>query len=835
MIGPGDIIRDIRIVERLGAGGMGEVYLGVQETIGREVAVKAIRADRRPGSRAKARFLREAHILAQLEHPNICRLYDYIETDEQDLIVLELIRGRSLSEILLSPVDETEKMRIAEQVLAALEAAHAISVIHRDLKPENIMVADDGTVKVLDFGLARHVVPATIESDVSGEHWIAQGDGARAGAAEQSALTHLGDIIGTPRYLSPEQARGEPLTAASDIFSFGLVLQELWTGRPPFGKDIGAKELVVKAMWGDIEPVEGIDSQVAELIHELTALAPRRRPSAAAVQDRLRWIRERPRRRARRRLLAAVILALTAAAAASTAGFFHARRSQQKAEAAQAEAEAVNEFLRAMLASPAPTAHGIDTKVVEVIDEAAERIESDLVDHPLIRATIHSTLGETYFALGGWSPAHEQFSNAAVILRAYLGPDDPRTISNDIDIGITLAKEGHYEEAVSTLEECFEHSRTVLGDDSETTIAAMASLSVALQRVGRFDDAEPLIRQELAWKRQNFGEEDERTLRARINFANLLARSGQRAKAESEYRDIFLITKRVVGEDHPDTLSAEHNLATELTRVESRAEEALPLFEDIIERRRRVLGEEHPNTLLSMSMEAVLLRRLGRYEAAERRTRETLEIRRRTLGEHHPDTIDSQMGLAIVLTKQGRFDAAETLYRQALEVSEATLGPEHSYTLNIVGNLGNLLASVNRYEEAESAHRRLYEGISGIYGPDNPKTWAAANSLSGTLIAQGKFEEAESLVVDVLARSKNELGLEHTRTLNAMGNHALILQRQGRLDEAEALLRTIIEVSERNSGPNHPRVTRARSDLAGLLEETGRSAEAEAIRAGSED
>ena len=262
MIGPGDIIRDIRIVERLGAGGMGEVFLGVQETIGREVAVKAIRADRRLDSVAKARFLREAHILAQLEHPNICRLYDYIETDEQDLIVLELIRGRSLSELLVSPTEETEKMRIAEQVLAALEAAHAISVIHRDLKPENIMVAEDGTVKVLDFGLARHIVPATTESDVSGENWIVQGRGPAAKAVERSAVTHLGDIVGTPRYLSPEQARGEPLTAASDIFSFGLVLQELWTGRPPFGADIGARELVVKAMWGDIEPVEGIDEML---------------------------------------------------------------------------------------------------------------------------------------------------------------------------------------------------------------------------------------------------------------------------------------------------------------------------------------------------------------------------------------------------------------------------------------------------------------------------------------------------------------------------------------------------------------------------------------------
>ncbi len=832
MISPGDVIRDIRIVELLGEGGMGEVFLGVQEKIGREVAVKVIRADRRPDSRAKARFLREAHILAQLEHPNICRLYDYIETDEQDLIVLELVRGQNLGKLLPTLTDDAERMRIAEQVLTALEAAHAISVIHRDLKPENIMITDDGTVKVLDFGLARHVVPP-VDSDISGEHRQLTGDQDPPEDLEQSALTLFGDIVGTPRYLSPEQARGEHLTAASDIFAFGLVMQELWTGRPPYGADIGARELVAKAMWGDIEPAEGIDSNIAEFIRDLTALAARRRPSATAAQDRLRWIRQRPRRLAKRRLLAVVILALTMAAVASTVGFFHARGSQQHAEAAQAEAEAVNDFLRAMLASPAPTEQGIDTKVVEVLDDAAQRVESDLAEYPIVRAAVHSTLGETYFALGGWSEAHDQFSKALSIRRIHLGPDHPMTIINEIDIGITMTKEGRYEEGVEVLETCFEHCRAVLGDDDETTIAAISNLSVAFQKLARLEEAEPLVRRELAWKLERFGEEDERTLRARVNFANLLGRMGQREASAAEHREVFLISKRILGEDHPDTLSAEHNLACTLARDESRAEEAVPLFEETIEHRRRVLGEEHPNTLNSMNEEAVLLRRLGQYEAAERRAREVLEIQTRTLGDRHPDTVNSQMGLAIILTKQSRFDEAETLYRQAIKISEETSGPTHRDTLNIIGNLGNLLAYVQRYDEAEEAHRRLYDAISTVYGPDHPRTWAAANSLSGTLIAQGKYSEAELLVVDVLKRARQSLGPEHTRTLNAMGNYALILRHQGRYDEAEALFRSIIEVSERQSGPDHPRVKRARNDLADVLEEAGRVDEAEAIRTDS--
>lgn len=742
MIRPGVTIRDIRLVKRLGSGGMGEVFVGVQEALGREVAVKAIRADRRLDERAKTRFLREARILSRLEHPNICRLYDLIEVDGQDFIVLELIRGRSLRDLVGTPLTQAERLQIAEQVIAALVAAHAISVVHRDIKPENIMVEDDGTVKVLDFGLARRALRT--EDSVGPAPASPPADGQGSATAPPSDWTQLGDVLGTPRYMSPEQARGDALTAASDMYAFGLLLQELWTGQAPYGEGLGANELVQRAMWGEITPAEGIDPQVAGLIGDLTAFEPGRRLSATAAADRLRWIRERPGRRARKRAVIAVIAALALAAGASIAGFFVARQSQRRAEAAQAEAEAVNDFLRGMLASAAPERQGIDTKVVDVLDNAAERIDVDFADHPLSGAAVHQTLGETYLSLGVWSSAHRHFEAAAAIRRTELGAAHSSTLIAKRQIGIALSKQGRWAEAEAALRENLDQWRRVGGHDDEIH-AATANLAVALQRLGRFEEAEPMVRQDLAWKRRTLGEEDDRTLNARLSLANLLARSGRGDEAIAELREVLLIRGRAFGEDHPDTLAVASNLAVALSRSAGGADEAAELFEDTAQRRHRVLGAEHPGTLLTLEMQAVLLRRQGRFDDAETLCREVLEVRGRTLGDEHPDTVGSVMALAVVLAKQGRAGEAERMLRSALATAERTVGPDHPTTFNILGNLGNTLMAQGKIEEAEEVFRELLSASERLFGPDHPRTQQARNALAALLRETGRPDEADAL------------------------------------------------------------------------------------------
>lgn len=216
----GQTISHYRIVERLGAGGMGEVFLAEDNQLGRKVAIKFLPAEVASDDRAKQRLLREAKTAATLDHPNICAIYEVGQEAGRSFIVLQYIEGETLAARLKRELPNLgEALAIAGQVADALREAHARGIIHRDIKPENIMLTTRGQVKVLDFGLAKVVRdPGTTEFE----------------AETGSMLSIPGMVMGTVPYMSPEQVRGEELDGRSDIFSFGTVLYELLSGRRPF-------------------------------------------------------------------------------------------------------------------------------------------------------------------------------------------------------------------------------------------------------------------------------------------------------------------------------------------------------------------------------------------------------------------------------------------------------------------------------------------------------------------------------------------------------------------------------------------------------------------------
>jgi eukaryotic-like serine/threonine-protein kinase len=337
-------ISHYRRLHRLGAGGMGEVYVGFDETLKRRVALKAVHAEHRLHAESKTRFLREAQILSQLDHPNICRVYDYIEDEQRDWLILELIEGKNLRQALQAGPDWSAKLKIAEQIADVLVVTHAAGVVHRDLKPGNVMITDAGVVKVLDFGLARsvafaHQAPAAPHVNDGVLSQLETG-GVTAPATPIDAAsgfhTTVGVVTGTVGYMSPEQATGDVTTSASDMYSFGLLLQELFTGKAPYDTTLDYTTLLARTQVGATASVTGLDADLAGLIQRLKSKAPAQRPTAVEVAERLQWIRNKPRRRRLRLAVAAAVALLVSGAAKYTVDL---ERERTVAVAAREEAD----------------------------------------------------------------------------------------------------------------------------------------------------------------------------------------------------------------------------------------------------------------------------------------------------------------------------------------------------------------------------------------------------------------------------------------------------------------------------------------------------------------
>jgi serine/threonine-protein kinase len=354
----------IRVEGILGQGGMGNVYEGFDERLTRRVALKVLHPDARLDGEARTRLIREARTLSQLDHPNICRIYDFIEEGESDVLVLELIDGRTLEQALKDGLSITEKLRIARDVASVLVAAHRAGILHRDLKPENVMLTTSGEVKVLDFGLARWV-----ERTKSGRNLLALSSGARprlhvadpyepreavepdktvimGHAARQAPArvnaTAYGITVGTPLFMSPEQAGGDVLTTASDIYSFGLMLQVMFTGHDAYPDGLSAHEVMLFAARGDCLPVHGVRRDIAALIRALKAIAPSDRPTAADALQRIEHIIGAPKRLFRDVVAAVVAAALLFGAWKYTTDL---QRAETEARKRRSQADALIGFM----------------------------------------------------------------------------------------------------------------------------------------------------------------------------------------------------------------------------------------------------------------------------------------------------------------------------------------------------------------------------------------------------------------------------------------------------------------------------------------------------------
>ena len=685
---PGTRIGHIRVVALLGEGGMGSVYIGYDERLQRRVALKAIQAGRLDAD-ARARFLREARALSQLRHPNICLIHDYLEGDGRDFLVLELIEGRNLREVIESrSTTSALKLRIAHQIASVLAASHAAGIIHRDLKPANVMLTNAGVVKVLDFGLARDTnaelrQSAADESAVDEAKfrgWDATDSGieTRVGATlaapddgdPQSAYlaTRLGVIVGTLSYMSPEQARGEAVTTASDMYSFGLVLQELFTGESAYEADLRLFDRLAKARAGHTLPVAGLGAELTQLINRLKDPVPSVRPSALDATRLLEWISDGPRRRVRRIMLWAAGLILTAVAVGMSYQAYLVKREAQRAEKEAAKATAVTAFLTRTLGSANPwEGQGRDVTIVAALRAAVPTISKTLSSQPEVEAAVRATIGATLRDLGQSSEAEPLLRSALEIRRRIFGSSHLEVAESLAALASLHIEKGEYEAAATCLREALGLRRRLLGPEHPAVAETLDELAETLTEQGDLDGAERGYREAIAIRRKTLGTGHKDLARSLDGLAQTMAFRKNLEEGERLARQALEISTRSLGPDHPDTAGIRNNLAGILER-RGKVDEAEPLFRRSLESYVKVLGHDHPYVASTRHNLAVILQRRGDYAGAEKLHLQVLEQARRTLGEKHPQVVMSLWALAALAELRGDRAAAERLFRQAIAI-----------------------------------------------------------------------------------------------------------------------------------------------------------------------
>ncbi len=702
---PGDRIGHIRIHGLLGTGGTGEVYAGFDETLQREVAVKVLREAWQ--RRARARLLREARALSQLHHPHICAIYDLIQTEEGDVLVLERIHGTSLRRAIRDGLERRRKLEIAEQIASALVAAHAKGIVHRDLKSTNVMITDREDAKVLDFGLAfspedapsaaelaeRPLAPPPVPLDLA--VWPA--------FETEEFRTHAGEVVGTLPSMSPEQARGDLVTAASDMFAFGLLLQELFTGHTAYDLALPKLELLAAVQEGRARSLTGVPRPIADLIQRLQSLSPAERPSAGEALARIRFLREAPKRQVRWAAVAAACLIGTLGALKYT---FDLRRerdaaiaAREEAERAGQEAEGVVDFLVGMFRVADP-GESLGNRITarELLDRGAERLKTELADQPARRARLADAIGQTYQRLGLYPQAEALLSEALALHRKVRGEESAEVGMSLYHLGaLRLSTFGESEplllEAVRILEK-------TEGPNDPELAGALNSLGTFYGRKGEVERAEPLLRRALAIRSRVLGPNDPSVAATLNNLAIVAVRRGRTKEAEDLFLRGLAIRKKVLAPDHPDlavnleALAVLYDTVNRLKEAEALHRQALAIWE-------KVLDPGHPRLGLLLSNLANTELALGAPREAEALHRRALAIREAAHGPDHPDVAISLHGLANVLWDEGKRAEAEAALRRAVAIQARHPDDDPNEHRLAVQDLAKMLRITDRGEEAK--------------------------------------------------------------------------------------------------------------------------------------
>ncbi len=809
---PGRVIGPYRLMQLLGEGGMGEVWLAEQaEPIRRQVALKLIKRgmDTR---RVISRFETERQALAVMDHPSIARVYDAGETDRgRPFFVMEYVHGEPITSYCdRNRLSMRERLRLFAKVCEGVQHAHQKAIIHRDLKPSNVLVTivdDEPQPKIIDFGVAKAI---------------------QARLTERTLFTEQGVMIGTPEYMSPEQAEMSALDVdtRTDVYALGVMLYELLTGTLPFDAEelrSGGFDAVRKKIRED-DPSKP-STKVSTLGKGNEESARLRRTDVSGLTRQLRgdldWItmkaleKDRTRRYASPHELAVDIerhLTDQPVVAGPPSALYRARKfikrhklgvsaatlsvlvlvafagtmtlQAQRIAQARSQAVRVSAFLTDLFQVSDPSeARGSTITAREILDRGAARIESELSEEPETQAALMATIGKVYVHLGLLADAEPHLERALETRRSLLGEDHPDTLQSMNELGVLLEAQGKLPEAQPLLEASLAGYRRELGDDAPRTLASRRSLCSLYRHQGRLDDAEPLCRAALDGQVRVLGRSDRATLASMTELALLLRKQGALDESERLYRDALEVQRRELGFDHPDTLASLVNLGL-LLRTRGKLDESEGSLREALAGYRRVIGDDRPATLAAAVNVGTVLVAKGDLDAAEPFYREALEGHRRVLGEDHPATLAAMNNVGGLLDRQGRLDEAGAYYREALDGLVRVLGEDHSDTLIAMGNLADLYGRQGRWDEAEplltEAARRAANNLPRVHYVNG----VTLRKLGACRTGLGSYGAAEEALLDAHEILSALIGAEHAQTREVVEGLVELYAAWGKPDAA---------------------------------------------------